>query len=125
MSEIADKLESIINDPEQLGRVTQMAKGLMDSGLGEKLGAMLGASEENRTQESKQEPAVSPELIAGIGKAVSAANADSGKTAILSAMKPYLAEKRQARLDRAMKLTRITGIARAVFGALGGGEDGV
>ena len=42
------------------------------------------------------------------------------KLALLEALKPFLAEKRRDKLDRAMKLARMEKMAELAFGALGG-----
>ena len=38
-------------------------------------------------------------------------------------MKPYLSEKRQGKIDRAMKLARLARIAGLALGEAGGGHD--
>ena len=43
-------------------------------------------------------------------------------TALLNALRPFLREERQARLDRAMQIARMTRIIRVALTALGGKE---
>lgn len=125
MSELEDKLNSLLSDPEQFGKVAQMAKNLMDGGFGEKLSGMLGGDPQ-QGEPAKQEPAVpDADMLAGLSRVMSAANAGSDKTALLEAMKPYLAEKRRGKVDRALKIARIARIAGAAFGENGGAGDGV
>ena len=45
------------------------------------------------------------------------------RKALLAAMKPYLSEKRQGKIDRAMKLARLARIAGLALGEAGGGHD--
>ena len=42
--------------------------------------------------------------------------------ALLNALRPFLREERQARLDRALQIARMTKLVRAALGALGGKE---
>lgn len=42
--------------------------------------------------------------------------------ALLSALRPFLREERQARLDRALRIARMTRVIRAALDALGGKE---
>ncbi len=125
MSEFEDKLNSLLSDPDQFGKVAEMAKNLMDGGLGEKLSGMFGG-DAPQDGAPKQEPAVpDADMLAGLSRVISAANTGSDKTALLEAMKPYLAEKRRGKVDRAMKIARIARIAGAAFGENGGAGDGV
>lgn len=136
MSELEDKLNSLLSDPEELGRVTEMAKGLMDSGLGDKLSGLFGGGgEENSAVPQETKPAqktagsgdmiLDGNMLAGLGKMMSAASKGSDKTALLSAMKPYLAEKRRNKMDRAMKIAKIAKIAGAALSERGGDRNGL
>ena len=42
--------------------------------------------------------------------------------ALLSALRPFLKEERRARLDRALKIARMTKLVRVALDALGGKE---
>ena len=42
--------------------------------------------------------------------------------ALLNALRPFLREERQARLDRALRIARMAKVVRAALGALGGKE---
>ena len=98
-----EQLGSILGDPQQMSRIADLARSLM--GGGEPAG------------ETPQPPM--PEL----GKLASLLSgpAESGRDArsLLEAMKPWLSEKRRAKLDRAMKLGRMAKLAGF---ALGEGE---
>ena len=124
MSELEDKLNGLLNDPVEFGKVAQMAQSLMDGGLGEKLSGLFanGAAESSEDSGSSGSEV---DMLAGIGRLMSAASDSGDKTALLEAMKPYLAEKRRSKLDRAAKIVRIARIAGAAFGEHGGAGDGV
>ncbi len=118
MSELEDRLNSILGDPEQMARISSLAQSLMGgggeesaappeefSGLAEALGSKGG------------ENALLGKLGSLLGQ-----SGDADKRALLEAMKPYLSEKRRGKLDRAMKLTRMARLARLAMGELGNGE---
>lgn len=125
MSELEDKLNSLLNDPEQFGRVAQMAKSLMDGGLGDRISQAFGADAPSGADSAGTQSTPDAEMLAGLGRVMSAAGAGSDKAALLEAIKPYLAEKRRGKVDRALKIARIARIAGAAFGENGGAGDGV
>ena len=87
MDEIGEKLDALLNDPKQFGKIAQLASSILGDGGG------------------KQAPpsAPEPELRGG--------GHDSANRHLLEAMKPYLAEKRRRKIDRAMKLARLASLA--------------
>jgi hypothetical protein len=116
MSELEDRLNSILNDPEQMARISSLAQSLMGGGEGgpapegpPERAALLGGKDGENPLPGK--------LSSLLGR-----SGDADKRALLEAMKPYLSEKRRGKLDRAMKLTRMARLARLAMGELGNGE---
>ena len=93
MDEIGEKLDALLNDPKQFGKIAQLASSILGDGGG------------------KQAPpsAPEPELDVDMGQlrrmmsALRGGGHDSANRHLLEAMKPYLAEKRRRKIDRAMK----------------------
>ena len=55
---------------------------------------------------------------------ISASSAsDSREQALLAAMKPYLSEKRRAKMDRAMQLAHMAKLAQLALSEAGGEDD--
>ncbi len=107
MSELEDKINSVLGDPQQMEMISRLAKNLM------------GQDAQSAKQDSSG--GIDPELIGRIGRFM---RTDSGgSSAVLEAMKPYLSEKRRGKVDRAIKLTRIARIARLAMGENGGEGD--
>lgn len=109
MSEFEDRLNSILNDPAQMDRITAMAKSLMGSG------------------ESEPQPSKTAGLLEGldVGRLMSTlggGGSPDNKRALLEAMKPYLSPHRREKLDRAMKLAKMIGMAEIAFGMMGGDD---
>lgn len=127
MSELEDKIAEVLRDPEQMAQISRLAQSLMG---GE------GAPSSAAPAEAAAGAAVGGKLDAldlgalGIDGAVlarvmRALNATGGgnmpQQALLDAMRPYLSEKRQGKLERAVKIARLARLARF---ALADGEDG-
>ena len=105
MSELEDKINSVLGDPNQMEMISRLAKNLMG---------------ESAPPSSPEPPGgIDPEMLGRIGRLM---QTDSGgkSGAVLEAMKPYLSEKRRGKVDRAIKLTRIARIARLAMGENGG-----
>jgi hypothetical protein len=108
MSELEERLNSLLSDPGQMEKIAGLARTLMggedpapppqgagDGALLKKLGALMGATAQTPSREQ----------------------------ALLAAMRPWLSEKRRARMDRAVQLARMARIARLAMGELGGESD--
>ena len=123
MSEWEDRINSILSDPEQMNRITELANSLIGGGDTESgqsetsgppdlaaLAAMLGG-------ENSPDPA----MLGRLGTLLRSVRAESGREqALLEAMKPYLSEKRRSKMDRAMKLARMAKLAQLAMGEWGG-----
>lgn len=110
MDDLSGKLTDLLNDPESMERIKQMAESILGGG-----------------SEEPQKPSV-PTGIAGIGDAL--AGEDIGKiisviskmkTAendsriqLIYALKPHLSTERQARADTAVKILKLLDILPAI-----------
>lgn len=83
-----------------------------ENGLGSMLGALgLGGDT----------PDFDPKILGKIGKMLkTGAPEKKQEQALLEAMKPYLSEKRRNKMDKAIRIARIAGIAKMVMGEMGG-----
>ena len=112
MSEFEERINSVLSDPEQMERIMGMAKSLM------------GGSDEKQPQSENLfgDLGIDPAAIGRISRLMGSGAQGSEKQALLEAMKPYLSEKRRAKMDRAMKLARLASLARFAMGEMGGGD---
>ena len=129
MSEWEDQINSILSDPEQMSRITELANSLLSGG------GSAGAAAEADTAGSMPDLSRLAESLRGGGSADSAllgrlgrllhsAQAENGREqALLEAMKPYLSEKRRSKMDRAMQLAHMAKLAQLAMGELGGEQD--
>lgn len=116
MSEFEDKLNSILNDPEQMDKIASMAKSLMGEGSAPSAGRKQTSSVPTQLFDG-----LDPAMLQNMGRIMEEMNRqDDEKYALLEAMKPYLKEKRRNKMDRAMKIAKMTRLAELAFGELGG-----
>lgn len=107
MSELEDKISGILNDPAQMKYIASMAKSLMG-----------GAAQESPPPREKTEDNLLQSIMGGMSKLT----AGSEKTAMLRAICPMLDEKRGRKLEKAIRMSEIAGLARN-FLKEQGGED--
>ena len=117
MSEFEDRLNSILNDPEQMDKIASMAKSLMGGGAD-------SAPQQTPPPDSGASSlleGLDPGMIQRVLQRMSGMNQGPDEnTALLEAMKPFLKEKRRAKMDRALKLAKMAKMAQFAFGDLGG-----
>ncbi len=101
MDELGDKLSAILNDPESMERVKQMAQSLLG---GEDGGTAV--------QNNPAPPAALPADDINIKQIVSLFSkmkntADDSRVQLIYALRPHLSEERRARADTAIKLLKL------------------
>lgn len=100
MDELGDKLSAILNDPESMERVKQMAQSL------------LGGEEESAATPSiSASPAETNDDI-NIKQIISLFSkmkntADDSRVQLIYALRPHLSEERRARADTAVKMLKL------------------
>ena len=130
MSELEDRINSILGDPAQMEQITNLAKSLMGGdGASAPQGGMPGGEAPGGIGElakglmGGEDLGIDPNMLMKISRLISAGNAQgSDKRALLEAMKPYLSEKRRTKMDRAIKMARLAKMAQLAMGELR--EDG-
>lgn len=84
MDELGEKLDALLHDPQQLGRIAQLASSLVGDG-----------GETQPPSEPQPEPGFDAGQLRRMLSAVRGSGRDSASRHLLEAMKPYLAEKRR------------------------------
>lgn len=102
MGELEEQLNRVLNDPEQMAELNRLAQSL------------LGGDAPAAAAPPGPEAAL-------LGRAAQLLGAGEGRSeGMLRALAPYLSPKRRARLERALKLGRMSRLLR-LFGEEGGG----
>ena len=103
MDDLQNKLAGILNDPESMERVRQMAENIFSN----------GQTTENSPAENETLGNVpSGEDLQKIISVVSMLNSqkDSKRTHLLNALKPYLSDTRKEKADNAIKILKLLDI---------------
>lgn len=122
-------LQSVLSDPEQMGKIASMAQSLMGTG-GETAApaqesAPAAASPQNVQQPLNLTAPQTPQLLSALTGMLGKGGQQTRSTALLSAMRPYMKPEKQEKLDRAMQIARMVRVAGTVMRELGGGDHGI
>lgn len=97
MDEINDKLSKILNDPDSMEKVRQMAESIL--------------GEEESAADDISLPDMDPAIISKIAGIVQKLNTGGDtRSALLLALKPLVSKRRQKKVDTAIKLLRLIDI---------------
>ena len=106
MSELEDRINSVLSDPEQMQKISRLARSLMGDGEGDGAPTMPDG-----------------DMVQRISRLMSSGSVSNRKErALLEAMKPYLSEKRRKKMDKALQIARLAGIARMAMGEMEASE---
>ena len=95
MDDLSEKISSMLSDPQQLARIREMAAGL------------LGSEQQSPPpQASPSLPDMDLSKVLGIMSKFKSQDTDN-RSRLLLALKPHLSEKRQERVDRAVKILKL------------------
>lgn len=113
MSELEDKINSLLSSPEDMSRIMQLAKSIMP-GEGE---STAGGTEQDAGAAGS---GLDAGLMASIGKLMGGGDEKKdSKRALLNAMTPYLGEERRRKMKKAMQIAKIASVAGAFFSESG------
>lgn len=113
MGELEEKLNSILSSPKDMEKIMEIARGL--SGAAPK-------QEEAKTKPPFGE--LDPKMLGVMTRLMKEyTTTKSDKTALLSAMKPYVKSENRGALDKANEILKLTRIAKVAFSEFGGAHD--
>ncbi len=112
MSELDDKLNSILNNPQMMQQIMSLAQ------------PMNGAEAAPPPSTPQQSPALfdaplDPSLLSKIAGLMQRSSINQDQAQLLKALRPYLSSQKLQKLERAMHAARMAGIASDVIGAQG------
>lgn len=124
-----DKLGAILNDPQTMEQILSIAQSL-DGGK-----SAPEPTEQVQTPEPPDEGAgeadlgglnVDPRVMAAGMQALSAwQGPDDSRTALLQSLRPFIRPERHGKLDKAVRITKLSKVVRAALDTLKGGGDDV
>ena len=106
MEGMEEKLNSILGDPEMMGRIMDMARSLG------------GPKEQQPAQvQAVTSPVLDPAMLQTIASMAGKAGIDNHQQALLTALTPYLSHERIAKLEKAMRAAKLAGMAQSFLGS--------
>ncbi len=139
MSDFEDKLNQVLSSPDTMEQIMSLARSL---GVGNSQATPSTVPESQPTPPST--PSAMPNLLSLLGggsgedggmdpkfaaillRVASAWNEpDDQKVALLNALRPFLKQERQDKIQRAMQIAKISRIIRVALGVLKGGDGTV
>lgn len=133
MAGFEEQLNSILGNQEAMNQIMSLARSLSgEQPPKEAVPALESPAEGETTYVPVGE--TSPDLSAMLGKLDpkliqvgldvirQVQNTEDRNAALLNALRPFLREERQARLDRALQIARMARLVRVALGSLGGKE---
>ena len=121
--DLGEKLNAMLSDPESLSRLAGMASALASSGVlsglmgNPKAGGGETASDDTKvpspTEENRPSDTLPVEAQQSLQNGIRAVN--GRHSALLRALKPYLGQEKQARIDQMMRLLQLAELADTVL----------
>jgi hypothetical protein len=115
MDDLGEKLSAVLNDPEQMKAIADMAKSFMSGGA-------LGESEPEPEAQSTSS-LFDPGMIQKLASFMKGSSKRNDKQVLLEAMKPYLSEKRRNKVDKAMRLAKLATFAEVALASFKEEDD--
>ena len=106
MDDFESKLGSILNNPEMMGRIMEMAQSF---------GGQMPQPEP--PPEDPPAPDFDFATIQKLTGLMGSASVDGSQKALLTALAPYVSSKRINKLERAMRAAKLAGIATSFLGS--------
>ncbi len=118
--DLNEVLRSVLSDPEKMGQIASMAQSLMGNG---EAPPQIEAPPPPRPEPSSEKPLIdNSRLLSALTGALGQKGSQTRSAALLTAMRPYMKQEKQEKLDRAMQIARMVRVAGTVMRQLGGGN---
>ncbi len=139
MAQWEETLGAILNDPQAMSRIMSLAHSLGEPGQGQDADQppaapaeapppvedAAGPASEQGSPEAAPPPELDPRLLAAGMRALAVwRDPDDPRAALLRALRPFLAQERQGKLDKAIRIVRLSRTVRAALDGLRGGVEG-
>ena len=139
MSELEEKLEGILGNPQAMAQIMSLAQPLSSGGAAQPFGAQEAPPAEPSAAAPAPAPEAQPDSSApppspgGLGGLLSGLNSldpqmlsaaanlmgqftsgeDDKRTALLTALRPFVKEQRYAKLDKAIQIAKLSRLIRS------------
>lgn len=112
MSELDEKLNSILSNPAMMQQIMSIAQSLNQT-AGEKSQQtpQQAAAPVQQSSESFSDHALNPNLLSKVASIMQRGSIDKNQESLLKALRPYLSRQKLEKLERAMHAAKMAGIA--------------
>lgn len=108
MSEMEEKLNALLSNPQLMQQIASMAQAMGSQ-----------APQQPPEQTPPAMPALDPRLLQTVAQTMGQTGIDNNQKSLLHALSPYLSTNRVQKLERAMQAARLAGAASAFLNAGG------
>ena len=118
MSEFEDKLNTILSNPDAMGQIMNLARSLGGERTSPSAPPPAPPVKEPSSSHTEADPfsalgSLDPRLFDMAAKLISAYNSnDDDRAALLSALRPFVRAERYAKLDQAIRISKLTRVIR-------------
>lgn len=140
MSELEEKLEGILGNPQAMAQIMSLAQSLSSGGASQQSDAQESPANEPASAgapaplpEAQPASSAAPPSLGGLGSLFSGLNSldpqmlsaaanlmgqftsgeDDKRTALLTALRPFVKEQRYAKLDKAIQIAKLSRLIRS------------
>lgn len=112
MSELDDKLGAILNNPQMMQKISEMAQAM---------NASAPPPQNPPVQETSapEMPMLDPKLLGSLAGMMKSSGMNDNERTLLRALGPYLSQRRIRKLEQAMRAAKMAGLASSFLGAGG------
>lgn len=116
MSQLEDRLNALLSNPEDMGKIAQMASRLMGQIAPTDPPAGKGPDPSPLSGDAAG-------MMGAVARIMGGLNDQGSKKQLVAGLSPYLADKRRRRLEKALSIATAAKLAGAAFSEMGGGDD--
>lgn len=102
MSELDDKLNSILSNPQLMQQIMSLAQSMNQS---------PGQTEQTPEPKQNDTPGINTSMLSKVSSIMQRGTIDKDQQSLLKALKPYLSSQKIQKLERAMYAAKMAGIA--------------
>lgn len=120
MSELDEKLNSILSNPAMMQQIMSLAQALNQQPESQQAPPPQTPPQPQRSEpESSNDRIMNPNLLNRVAGLMQRGSIDKNQESLLKALRPYLSRQKLEKLERAMHAAKMAGIASEMMNARG------
>lgn len=123
MSELDEKLNSILSNPAMMQQIMSLAQSLNQSNPAGQSAAPQNQNPPTPPRQAREsppsEPGINPNLLSKIASLMQRGSIDKNQESLLKALRPYLSSAKLQKLERAMHAAKMAGVASEMVAGRG------